>query len=400
MSAEHMGMVFKAEGIKGPEKLLLLALTNWTDPYGYCWPGEKRLAADSGTSVSTVQRSKRKLTKMGLFKTLRRTSKNGTPITNLSRVNLVKLASMARKEQDFNDNLIGLEFEFEDDTQGDPETTLAGTPQGDAEDAEDDLTDLETDTPQDDDTHSDLLKRQSDGYHPSDCGVLPVNLTGTTRQSAGQSLSDPVVISDGTDAPPSSARSAPAASASSDVGSARARDEAPSAAGGTAAPATRHHRVKGTNRPGDGAPLGFERVPAAAVGTLMSAMPPSLKEALPKRLPLEVYAAMSAALADDDTGHVRTVDQLAQRIASRWTLGGWAELHDAGRIESHVGALIEIMKHGPCANPRCGDDIDIDTGRSCPACDERRTDRTAARRTGDHGGVPRQNAQQSAYAPF
>ncbi|WP_327687350.1 helix-turn-helix domain-containing protein [Streptomyces sp. NBC_00467] len=55
MSAEHMGMVFAAGELDGSEKLLLLSYTNWTDPYGFCWPSEERLADDCGTSRSTVQ---------------------------------------------------------------------------------------------------------------------------------------------------------------------------------------------------------------------------------------------------------------------------------------------------------------------------------------------------------
>lgn len=127
MSAEHMGMVFAAEGLDGSEKLLLLGYTNWTDPYGYCWPSEERLVDDCGTSRSTVQRAKRKLAKKNLLKSVRRTNSQGEPISNLSRVNLPLLASMARAEKTYDDNLID-QITFDDDTQGDPETTLRGTP--------------------------------------------------------------------------------------------------------------------------------------------------------------------------------------------------------------------------------------------------------------------------------
>lgn len=70
MSVEHMAMVFAAEGLEGGEKLLLLAFTNYTDPHGYCWPGEERLAEDTGTSVSTVRRTKKKLISSNLVRSV------------------------------------------------------------------------------------------------------------------------------------------------------------------------------------------------------------------------------------------------------------------------------------------------------------------------------------------
>ncbi|MFE9413919.1 helix-turn-helix domain-containing protein [Streptomyces sp. NPDC006704] len=177
MSAEHMGMVFAAEGLDGSEKLLLLGYTNWTDPYGYCWPSEERLADDCGTSRSTVQRAKRKLVKRKLLKSVRRTNSKGEPISNLSRVNLPLLASMARKRTTYDDNLID-QITFDDDTQGDPETTLRGTP----------------DNPE---HPSDLLTRHSDSYPESNRLVPRVRLTRTPGQNDSQSRSDPVVIPKG-----------------------------------------------------------------------------------------------------------------------------------------------------------------------------------------------------------
>ncbi|MEU2856725.1 helix-turn-helix domain-containing protein [Streptomyces syringium] len=171
MSAEHMGMVFAAEGLDGSEKLLLLGLTNWTDPHGYCWPSEERLADDCGTSRSTVQRAKRKLIKKNLFKAVRRQNSRGEPISNLSRVNLPLLASMARTRDSYDDDLISM-ITFDDDSQGDPEATLRGTP----------------DAPE---TPSDLLTRQSDSYPESDRLGVRVNLTHTPSQNDSQSRSYP-----------------------------------------------------------------------------------------------------------------------------------------------------------------------------------------------------------------
>ncbi|MGW2545936.1 helix-turn-helix domain-containing protein [Kitasatospora sp. NPDC001574] len=125
MSAEHMGMVFRAAGLKGPEKCLLLTYTNLTDSYGYCWPGEERLSDDSGMPVRSVQRAKAALVAKNLIKSVRRTDRQtGDPISNLTRVNLPLLASMARKRTRYDDDLMAGLITFEDDNQGDPETTL------------------------------------------------------------------------------------------------------------------------------------------------------------------------------------------------------------------------------------------------------------------------------------
>lgn len=171
-----MGMVFAAEGLDGSEKLLLLSYTNWTDPYGYCWPSEDRLVDDCGTSRSTVQRAKRKLIKKKLLKSVRRKNSQGEPISNLSRVNLPLLASMARAERTYDDNLID-QITFDDDTQGDPEATLRGTP----------------DNPE---PPSDLLTRHSDSYPESNRLLPGVKMTHVgMSQNDSPSLSDPEGIS-------------------------------------------------------------------------------------------------------------------------------------------------------------------------------------------------------------
>ncbi|MGW3699063.1 helix-turn-helix domain-containing protein [Streptomyces sp. NPDC005056] len=171
-----MAMVFAAEGLDGSEKLLLLGYTNWTDPYGYCWPSEERLVDDCGTSRSTVQRTKRKLAKKNLLKSVRRKNSQGEPISNLSRVNLPLLASMARAKATYDDNLID-QITFDDDTQGDPETTLQGTP----------------DDPK---TPSDQLTRHFDSYPESNRLVPRVKMTPLgMSQNDSQSLKDPEGIS-------------------------------------------------------------------------------------------------------------------------------------------------------------------------------------------------------------
>ncbi|MFE9976099.1 helix-turn-helix domain-containing protein [Streptomyces hirsutus] len=107
MTIKHIAMVLDAEGLDGPEKLLLIAYCNRTDDHGYCWPGQQRLADDCGTSIATVKRVKAKLIKKKLIASQRRLDpRTGEPITNLTRVNLELLAAMKRQRADYDDNLI------------------------------------------------------------------------------------------------------------------------------------------------------------------------------------------------------------------------------------------------------------------------------------------------------
>lgn len=107
MTIKHIAMVLEAEGLDGPEKLLMIAYCNRTDDHGYCWPGQQRLADDCGTSPATVKRVKKKLIEKKLIVSQRRLDpKTGEPITNLTRVNLELLAAMRRKPTDYDDNIV------------------------------------------------------------------------------------------------------------------------------------------------------------------------------------------------------------------------------------------------------------------------------------------------------
>jgi DNA-binding MarR family transcriptional regulator len=107
VTIKHIAMVLEAEGLDGPEKLLMIAYCNRTDDHGYCWPGQQRLADDCGTSPATVKRVKKKLIEKKLIASQRRLDpKTGEPITNLTRVNLELLAAMKRKPTDYDDNVI------------------------------------------------------------------------------------------------------------------------------------------------------------------------------------------------------------------------------------------------------------------------------------------------------
>ncbi|MFF0009618.1 helix-turn-helix domain-containing protein [Streptomyces tibetensis] len=171
MSVEHMAMVFAAEGLDGGEKLLLLAYTNYTDPHGYCWPGEDRLAEDTGTSPSTVRRTKKKLIARNLVKSIRRPE-----TSNLARVNLPLLASMARQRKAYDDN------EVERLSFGPPAQEQESETGSDQQTVQSDLSLSQG---------SDLRTVQSDLDHRSDCSGGQFNLTCAGGQSDLQSISDP-----------------------------------------------------------------------------------------------------------------------------------------------------------------------------------------------------------------
>src|SRR5690606_7860436 len=82
VTIKHIAMVVEAEGLDGPEKLLLLAYCNRTDDHGYCWPGQQRLADDCGTSLATVKRTKKRLIEKKLIASMRRVDpRTGEPIS-------------------------------------------------------------------------------------------------------------------------------------------------------------------------------------------------------------------------------------------------------------------------------------------------------------------------------
>lgn len=153
-----MAMVFRAEGLDGGEKLLLLAYANHTDAHGYCWPSEQRLADACGTSLSTVARQKRSLKAKSLLKSVRRINpRTGEPITNLTRLNLPLLESMRRPERSYDDDMVQ-QITFEEECTG-----------------------------------PDLLKCHSDRYPPSDRQAPPAKMAGTPGQSDRQNLIEPSV---------------------------------------------------------------------------------------------------------------------------------------------------------------------------------------------------------------
>ena len=122
MSIQHMQMVFDAEGLTSGEKAILLAYCNFTDPHGYCWPGVERIADMTAYSDRGVKKIRKALIERGLLATSSRVNAQGVRTTNITRVNLDKLASMRMPEKTYKDNVVH-ELEFTETTPDQPKGT-------------------------------------------------------------------------------------------------------------------------------------------------------------------------------------------------------------------------------------------------------------------------------------
>lgn len=312
-----MAMVFAAEGLAGPEKHLLLAFTNYTDPHGYCWPSEQRLADDCGTSVSTVARQKRSLKKRGLLKSVRRINpRTGEPISNLSRINLTLLASMRQSNRVYDDDVV-------------QQITFDAPEDGEA---------------------ADLLKCHSDIHPLSDRQVPPVNLTGTPRQNDSQSLTDPprepVEI--------------------------RLDGRSPATSG------SRGSRLSGSAASGKTKPR-FSREERGQYDAFVKVLPGPLKALVPNGLPEPLVRAVLAA-TDPSSPAGRTVEQLVEfRLMPKWD-GYYSSRDQAGPLEKPVGVLVAMLRRdAECGDARCDERRNVDTGEPCRSCGMRAVDRRADR---------------------
>lgn len=126
MSIQHMQMVFDAGDLASGEKSVLLAYCNFTDAYGYCWPGVERIADMTGFSDRGVKKIRKALIERGLIATSSRVNHNGVRTTNITRVNLERLAVMRMPEKVYKDNVVH-ELEFNDTTPDQPKCTEGTT---------------------------------------------------------------------------------------------------------------------------------------------------------------------------------------------------------------------------------------------------------------------------------
>lgn len=77
MSWEATAWAAKQITGSAPSKLTLLALANYADPSGICWPTQDTLARDTEQSIDTVQRRLKMLVKLGLVRIETRAGRRG-----------------------------------------------------------------------------------------------------------------------------------------------------------------------------------------------------------------------------------------------------------------------------------------------------------------------------------
>jgi hypothetical protein len=68
------------QNLKGNHKLVLIALANFADEHGGCWPSHRSIASHAGCSISTAQRCIKELEKRGYLVAREQTSESGRKI--------------------------------------------------------------------------------------------------------------------------------------------------------------------------------------------------------------------------------------------------------------------------------------------------------------------------------
>lgn len=82
MSVRAISWALGAETGKPTAKLVLLALANYADDDGICWPSQARIARETEQSVDSIQRRLRDLESAGLIERQRRNGRYGARITD------------------------------------------------------------------------------------------------------------------------------------------------------------------------------------------------------------------------------------------------------------------------------------------------------------------------------
>ncbi|MFD7922505.1 helix-turn-helix domain-containing protein [Streptomyces sp. NPDC059740] len=231
--------------------------------------------------------------------------------------------------------------------------------------------------------------RESDGDAPED---VPAGQEGVTDMSPGPTtpVSPPPVTPVSPLEPSAPSHSGddvfPDGRRPSD-GGVRARVGSGSAASGKTKPSPLKQR--------------YSREQWAQIRTVMAGFPAELEVPW-----IEVVAdGIVKALAEDTPQH-RTATQLAERIAWRWDVHGWALRLASGEvIRKPVGVALDLIREygrddkWGCPNPRCENGTDVDDGTPCNVCPERLAARQTAReheRTQDGQEPPARSVEGQA----
>lgn len=114
MSNEAQGLVRNLL-MEAPHKPILMAYAQYADEAGYCFPGVDTIAFDTGYSVPTVVRVRRELINGNWLRSKRRFGTSAG-----TRLNLPKMAASHHDRGDR--TKVRPEFEFEDETAGQPQS--------------------------------------------------------------------------------------------------------------------------------------------------------------------------------------------------------------------------------------------------------------------------------------
>ncbi|MFF6844745.1 hypothetical protein ACFY8X_39145 [Streptomyces tanashiensis] len=167
-------------------------------------------------------------------------------------------------------------------------------------------------------------------------------------------------------------------------GSSPVEDEGGSAASGNTKPASPKSR--------------HSRSELETVDQVLAFLPPDIPRDK-VRLPVVANAILSAMSKD-----CRSVEEMGQRINVRWADHGFAEKAAMGTLENPVGAVIAMVRplrrgdRYACADIRCEDGRNLDTGEACRLCAVRAADWKAAQQRKREAASGQRNGKASLPA--
>lgn len=125
----------------------------------------------------------------------------------------------------------------------------------------------------------------------------------------------------------------------------------------------------------------FSREQRRQYDAFVAALPAPLAALVPKGLPRPLVDAVLAA-TDPASPEGRTVEQLVEyRLMPKWDKH-YGSLEAAGPIEKPVGVLVAMLRRdAECGDPRCDERMNVDTGEPCVSCGEKFIDKRAERGT-------------------
>ncbi|MBG0818719.1 hypothetical protein [Planomonospora sp. ID82291] len=129
---------------------------------------------------------------------------------------------------------------------------------------------------------------------------------------------------------------------------------------------------------------------AAAAAPAVPPPPPTLTvfaalpQALRRRIGADAKGKVLSAIAREIGVHGRTMAEMVERVGRRWE--GWQRMNPHSRISNPLAVALTLVERRHCANARCEDGLDLDSGTRCTACSGRGPRRTAP--GGEAGPAP------------